>query len=211
MDAKQFDSVARVVGQGTGRRQLLAGLVGAMLAGSLGRATVTAKGKQRHRVTAQDDTPKPNGKKCTKNAQCRSLNCVGATGRGATGVCQCLSTCDGQACGADDGCGGKCQTGSCPNATCATCHAGQCVNVTGNCTTAGGYPATCNQGTCCTEGTCTGAGQCCGSLVCTINYSVSTGYCTTCLDKQAKCDIAVGGCCEGLSCQAVVNGPSWCN
>src|SRR5215218_7991312 len=60
MDAKQFDSVAKVVGQGTARRQLLAGLFGASLAGSLGRATVTAKGKQRHRVTAQDDTPKLN-------------------------------------------------------------------------------------------------------------------------------------------------------
>ena len=91
MDAKQFDSVAKALGQGMARRRLLAGLFGASLAGSLGRATVTAKGKQqhrRHRVTAQDDTPKPNGKKCTKDTQCLSRNCVGATGRGATGRCR---------------------------------------------------------------------------------------------------------------------------
>ena len=37
MDAKQFDRVASAVGQGTARR--LAGLLGAALTGSLGRAT----------------------------------------------------------------------------------------------------------------------------------------------------------------------------
>jgi hypothetical protein len=176
MDAKQFDSVAKVVGQGMARRRLLAGLFGASLAGSLGRATVTAKGKQRHRVTAQDDTPKLNGKKCTKNAQCGSNCCRGESSKQR--VCQ-EPDCAGQACGANNGCGGKCQTGSCSNAT-----------------------LTCHQGTCCTEGNCTGAGQCCGSLHCIIDYSSSTGYCDdTCLPRQSKCDGDAGGCCGTLSCQ----------
>src|SRR5688572_23127973 len=117
MDAKQFDSVAKALGQGMARRRLLAGLFGASLAGSLGRASVTAKGKQqhrRHRITAQDDTPKPTGKKCTKDAQCQSQCCRGE-GRKQR-VCQ-EPDCAGKACGADNGCGGTCQTGSCPNAT----------------------------------------------------------------------------------------------
>ena len=126
MDAKQFDRVAKVVGQGTARRQLLAGVFGAILAGSLGRATVTAEGKQqhrRHRVTAQDDTPEPNGKKCTKDAQCLNPNAPGPEPRNASAS----EPCAGQACGADDGCGGTCQTGSCSNAT-DTCHQGTCCS-----------------------------------------------------------------------------------
>ena len=187
MDAKQFDRVAKVVGQGTARRQLLAGVFGAILAGSLGRATVTAEGKQHRRVTAQDDTPKSTGKKCTKDAQCQSQCCRGE-GRKQR-ICQ-EPDCAGKACGADNGCGGTCQTGSCPNAT------------------------TCNQGTCCVpaDGECRGAGQCCGSLHCDINYSSSTGigHCDTCLPSYAKCDFDVSGCCQGLSCKAVTTNLSWC-
>jgi hypothetical protein len=212
MDGHQLDLIAKALGATGPRRGVLAGLLSLVLAGSLGRATVTAKSKRQHRarrrVKAQDDTPKPNGKKCNKDAQCLSRNCVGATARGATGRCQCLSTCVGKACGADNGCGSKCQTGSCADATCQTCSAGMCVNATGSCTTAGGTSGTCDQGTCqptCVPagGGCTGAGQCCGNHVCNICYTCNSGFCATCISATNKCDPDVGGCCPNLVCKSV--------
>jgi hypothetical protein len=53
MEANQFDHVAKAIGQGTARRRLLAGLLGAALAGSLEHATGSAKGKRRRRLHAQ--------------------------------------------------------------------------------------------------------------------------------------------------------------
>ena len=49
MDAEQFDRVVKSVGQGTGRRHLLAGLLGSALAGSLGVTTGSARHKHHHR------------------------------------------------------------------------------------------------------------------------------------------------------------------
>ena len=42
------------------------------------------------------------------------------------GVCVCAPSCSGKQCGADDGCRGICQTGSCPNTE--ACVAGSCVS-----------------------------------------------------------------------------------
>jgi hypothetical protein len=126
MDDKQFDRVARVVGEGIPRRRLLSGLLGAVLAGSLGRAATSAKGKRQHhgrrrgKVQANaGPTPKPNGSKCAKNSQCQSGHCCGSR---SNRICQ-VPSCDGKACGADDGCGGTCQTGTCGSNQ--LCEAGQ--------------------------------------------------------------------------------------
>ena len=76
MDADRFDGLVRRVSERVSRRQLLAGLLGATVAGSLGGSDAPAKAKRqhhrRHGVKAQDDTPKPNGKKCVKDEQCHS-------------------------------------------------------------------------------------------------------------------------------------------
>jgi hypothetical protein len=94
MEAKQFDLVAKAVGQGTARRRLLAGLLGAALAAPLGRA-------------AADNVCKPLGKKCNKDAQCcPGSKCVDGTcqpcGRGNTTCTQnadcCSGACTGQGC-----------------------------------------------------------------------------------------------------------------
>jgi hypothetical protein len=113
MEANQFDRVAKAVGQGTARRRLLAGLLGVVLAGSLDRATGSAKGKRQHRLQTQrgdndqGDTRKPTGAACKQNAQCRSGVCGVATSRKPRRCC------DASACG-----------------ECETCDSsGQCVPV----------------------------------------------------------------------------------
>ena len=84
MDSDRFDGLVRRVSQGASRRRLLAGLLGATVAGSLGRSDAPAKAKRQHHrqhgVKAQDDTPKPNGKKCVKDEQCQSGQCCRAQG-----------------------------------------------------------------------------------------------------------------------------------
>ena len=105
MDADRFDGLVRRVSQGVSRRQLLAGLLGATVAGSLGRSDAPAKAKRQHhrrRIQAQDDTPKPTGKKCTKDEQCLSGFCD-RDERDKHGTCQ------EQPC-----------TGDCTVATCST-------------------------------------------------------------------------------------------
>src|SRR5687768_12103906 len=52
VDSERFDNLVRGFGHGASRRRLLAGLVGASLVGTLGHATVSARGK-RH-LKAQD-------------------------------------------------------------------------------------------------------------------------------------------------------------
>lgn len=88
MEAKTFDRLVKRMGGAADRRQLLAGL-GAVVAGLLGRP-VAAK--------APD---KPNGTKCTKDAQCRSQHCCRGSG-GKHGTCRECCT-DGD-CGADQLC-----------------------------------------------------------------------------------------------------------
>jgi hypothetical protein len=101
MDAEQFDTVVKALGQGNSRRRVLAGLLGAALAAPLGRAG------------AQEC--KRNGKPCKKNSQCCSGNCGVGTGQGPLpGACApacpalpaCTDTCPCPA-------GGVCVGGTC--------------------------------------------------------------------------------------------------
>ena len=86
MDSDHFDGLVRDFRHGASRRRLLAGLLGATVAGSLGRSDSTAKAKRQRRVQAQDDSPKPNGKKCVQDGQCQSGQCCRAE-RAKHGTC----------------------------------------------------------------------------------------------------------------------------
>jgi hypothetical protein len=117
MDAKHFDRVAKAVGQGTARRRLLTGLLGAILAGSLGYADAPAKGKRqhhrRHRLTGQkkgdnaQGTGKPAGTPCKNDTPCQpGHRCCGVTQR-QPGTCQ--RCCDDTHCTPPQTCGsGQC-------------------------------------------------------------------------------------------------------
>jgi hypothetical protein len=73
---------------------------------------------------------------CNAGPQCSgTLGCVQNT-------CQCIPSCGGKACGADDGCGNPCQTGTCSQS------GTHCVN--GQCRCDG---VSCNSG-CCSNNTC---------------------------------------------------------
>jgi hypothetical protein len=84
MDKTQFDAMVKALDASGSRRRVLATLVGVTLTGSLGRTEGTAKGQRQPRkrqgAKAEDDTLKPNGKKCTKHGQCLSGNCSRAAG-----------------------------------------------------------------------------------------------------------------------------------
>ncbi len=75
VDMDRFDGLTKALVSGISRRRLLAGLLGGAIPVLLGTRPVAA------------DDNKRNGKKCTKNAQCASGHCCGAT-LAAFGVCQ---------------------------------------------------------------------------------------------------------------------------
>jgi hypothetical protein len=147
MEATQFDRVAKAVAQGPSRRGLVAGLLGAVLAGSQDRAAA-AKRKRRHhkrRLKAQKRTATPGkgnsqtAKDCQKGGWATLARaeeatvpfatqdaCVSYGAGGGTLVPVCVPVCAGKACGADDDCGTPCPTGPC-SATNHICAAGTCV------------------------------------------------------------------------------------
>ena len=172
MDAEQFDSVVKALGQGTARRRLLTGLVGIALVGRFGYLETAAnptrkrQHRRRQRANAEGAPSKPNGRKCGTDGQCQSGHCCPPS-RGKQGTCQacCVTpSCDGKACGADDGCGGTCQ-GSCGSGL--TC----CIRPTGagTCTSLG-IPTDCLA---CND-SCTGLADACNSPVCTATGCAKT-------------------------------------
>ena len=181
MDAEQFDSVVKALGQGTARRRLLTGLVGIALVGRFGYLETAAnpsrksQHRRRQRANAEGAPPKPNGRKCGTDGQCQSGHCCPPS-RGKQGTCQacCVTpSCDGRACGVDDGCGGTCQ-GGCGNGL--TC----CIHPTG-------------------AGTCTSLGIPTDCLACNDSCTHLAGECSA-----PGCGV---GCCfrvptnEGSDCQ----------
>ncbi|MBW2737003.1 MAG: hypothetical protein JRH20_31860, partial [Deltaproteobacteria bacterium] len=91
----------------------------------------------------------------------------------------CQISCDSKACGEPDGCGGRCQTGNCPDN--ATCDQGSCI---------------CNVLTC--GATCCATGQVCrGNACCTPNCSGRVcGLDPQCQTSCGSC--SAGTCDEGL-------------
>jgi len=97
---------------------------------------------------------------------------------GSWGACNCSCTpmCAGKACGANDGCGGTCLTGSCPAGQ--TCNAGVCK--TGPCS------PVCTGKAC---GAPDGCGGTCATGTCSAGFTCSAGSCT--LDPSSRWTITV--------------------
>jgi hypothetical protein len=119
MDAEQFDSVAKVLGQSNSRRGVVRTLTGAALGGILVAVGVGEAGaKKKHgaggRVTAEGRKCKDGQPLCGKgkNACCTGgKTCLG-------GLCvttPCVPNCTDKCGGASDGCSGTC------DAACQTC------------------------------------------------------------------------------------------
>jgi hypothetical protein len=177
MDAEQFDSVAKVLGQSNSRRGVVRTLTGAALGGILVAVGVGEAGaKKKHgaggRVTAEGRKCKDGQPLCGKgkNACCTGgKTCLG-------GLCvttPCVPNCTDKCGGASDGCSGTC------DAACQTCIA---------------HRVSCDPtGTaCCANLSCLpdpyavlGFGDLCGGRLC---------YGTTGHPCSDPCDCATGGC-----------------
>jgi hypothetical protein len=143
---------------------------------------------------------------------------------------ECKSNCTNKQCGADDGCGNKCQTGTCPSGS--VCQSGFCCNCTagqtccaGQCVSLGKDDANCGKcGTACSGQKCIGgacgtstpdcngkdcgpdgAGSLCGT--CPANKACVSAKCTDCTplckDKECgpnNCGGVCGTCAAGKKC-----------
>lgn len=94
-------------------------------------------------------------------------------------LCTCVPACTGKACGAADGCGGVCQTGSCGQ--CQTCQAGVCV--------------TAADGTACDTGNLCVQASSCQAGACAVQSEVSCPAPST-VCRTAACNPATGRCVE---------------
>jgi hypothetical protein len=140
MDPKQFDTIARVVGNSLPRRSLLKALGGGLvgtLAGVVGAKEATVAHKRRARAEGPPQKHcKFQGYACRNNTNCCSLNC-----------------CNRVCCGEGQTCvGGQCTAGPPPVVTCST---GNCQPLSSTNTT-----NTCGSGCFCKPDLTNGAGDC---------------------------------------------------
>jgi hypothetical protein len=177
MDHERFDDLTRALATSTSRRQFLKTLAGGAAGGLLALLGIGE--------AAADDTCKPNGKKCRKNAQCCSNNCVSGT---------CAACPSGQRL-----CNGSCipQNDCCTNADCASdqiCQNGTCVT-----------PCTANGGICGGDGDCC-SGNCSNGFCCDPGQvGLSNGSCATPCSSTADCS-----CSARSSCQQDTSGVRYC-
>lgn len=147
--------------------------------------------------------------------------CCSGTCHPTTQTC-CTRDCTGKACGADDGCGGVCQTGTCDGN--GVCQDGECVCVPncspvrcgvddgcgGTCPLGPGYAACCNgfvcASHCCDDGFCADSGPCCGSPsqqcaggVCCDDGSCAYNFIGICCDSPSQACNG-GQCCPDGRC-----------
>jgi hypothetical protein len=136
MDAEQFDSVAKALGQSNSRRGVVRTLTGAVVGGLLvavgvGEAGAKKKNKKkkhdngRRGVKAQGNPCKKGGVPCGKG---KNACCTGGKTcqRGLCVTTACAPNCTGKCGGASDGCSGTCDA-ACP----------------GTCSPACSYPTSC--------------------------------------------------------------------
>lgn len=103
MDATQFDTLVRSLSRGASRRGLLAGLASGLLAVlSLGSSGEDAEGKKK-RKRRNKKNPAPSGSSPSPPPSPLP-----------SPPSPCTPNCSGKICGANDGCGAPCNTGSCP-------------------------------------------------------------------------------------------------
>jgi hypothetical protein len=128
MDAKQFDSVAKALGQSNSRRGVVRTLTGAAVGGLLVAVGVGEAGAEkkhdngRHGVKAQGNPCKKGGVPCGKGKDacctggktCQSGRCV---------TTSCVPDCTGKCGGASNGCTGTCDA-ACPGTCSPACSSG---------------------------------------------------------------------------------------
>ncbi|MFT4040240.1 MAG: hypothetical protein QM692_18820 [Thermomicrobiales bacterium] len=177
MDTHAFDTLARTLASRGTRRTLAASLLALPVTATLLAAPDAADAKRRKKKrkkkgsgkTAPTPQPSPTCPECPADQHCVNGACVAG----------CQPTCDGKACGANDGCGGTCQTGACPD--CQTCESGACVAVANG--------TACDDGNFCTLTSCQ-------SGACTVvNRMVCNQPRNPC--RVSTCNPATGGCEEG--------------
>jgi hypothetical protein len=221
MEDSHFDGLTRSLAVPS-RRSLLAVLataIGAALFGEDGTEDVAAKRKQRHR------TKRPRSSRHGLDAERRKKKNKKKNKKKLTPPASptCTPTCAGKACGDPDGCGGSCQTGTCPGGQ--ACQLGQCVDSCEVGTLCG--PGSCIQGfptlrefhVCDSHGNCIKQMESCGAYrcredtcpgSCTIDdHCLSHAFCQagSCLPRQTggeTCDrdrqCEWGLCFDGVCC-----------
>ena len=136
MDGSRFDALARTLHEVRSRRGAFAPLLGGAQ-GLLGLAETTAKKKKKKKKKPLVPSPVP--------------------------PTPCIASCADKACGAADGCGGVCQSGSCASGE--SCISGQCVGVCDGVAPGGRCPDY-NGGFCCNWNLCCPKGQACDGASC---------------------------------------------
>jgi hypothetical protein len=199
MEANQFDRVARAVGQDTARRRLLAGLLGAVLAG-LGLGAGAAKRhqhqarKRRHRAGQQRSQAAKSAKApaCKKgkggNSECAQF-CAVVFGADTAAAAQCTS--EGTRC---QGLCATCGTSTAPSALCCPRESNGLCTAYAAASCCGGTTPTCTDGTCVCQGDSCGEGQvCCG------------GTCQECCRSADCVGEQLGMVCENHVCRPCVD------
>lgn len=176
MDTGHVDALARRLSAHLPRRTVLGSALGSALGLSLLTPLDAKKRKRRKKKKPKPGSPPPG----------------------------CTPTCAGAACGANDGCGNPCQTGTCPANQ--VCQQGQCVSTT-TCNPPCPGGRSCFQGDC----TCTSSGQCLndrdpnGFDCVTAPGNPQIGICG-CANTNARVCVAgepCSTCCSTLECQGI--------
>jgi hypothetical protein len=144
MDSDRFDDLTLALAEGLSRRGILRA-AGGLAASGLALFGVDrdeeAAAKRRRRRRNKKKKKKCKGGKTRCNGKCVRLssnddhcgscgNTCGSNESCQDGTCgngngNCTPNCQNKACGANDGCGGTCKTGTCPDGR--TCQNGTCV------------------------------------------------------------------------------------
>lgn len=207
MDPTQFDDLTRALSAGSTRtptrRSVLATLAAGVAAlGGLVADTEARKRKRKCRGANKDKTFCPGAgckdvtsdpahcgicfRACAADQTCETGRCTGGAG-------PCVPQCAGAVCGADDGCGGRCFAGSCPDGQ--TCGGGGEPNVCGT-----GCTPSCDDKQCGSDGCNGSCGDCPDGQICRDNG--------TCIPQQGGgCDPACGfnQVCENDTCVPAPN------
>jgi DNA-binding beta-propeller fold protein YncE len=172
MDERRFDAALRALGASTGRRQAIAGALGALFGGGALDALAKSKGKGTGKPGAEG--PCGNGSRkanaCTKNSQCCTGVCdtsIGKKNKDGKGRCRCVQK--GKACKVSKNC---CNGMTCTNEKCSRGGGG------GGCTSDRDCPSSapiCVNGTCTADQGCTSDRDCPSSAVFCVSGECRSG------------------------------------
>jgi hypothetical protein len=213
MDADRFDALVRSLST-TGSRRGLTRWLGGLTAGSLLAPLLAVAGAAK---------PKKCKPKC-KGKQCGPDGCKGKCGKCKQnesctkgGKCKCVPDCTGKPCGAGNGCGGACQSGSCSagkvcvrgacEGACpdtATLCADECVDTDTDNQHCGLCDRPCTGDLTCIAGTCDCASgvKCGDECVDPLSDNEHCGGCGTRCQGDLTCLSGNCGCASGTQCDS---------